>query len=48
MEEEDMKLQVERFMEEYAGTAIGESVARRYENGTSIEDIYSDIEGFGY
>lgn len=44
------KRQIERFMDEYEGTAIGESIKRKYENSTeeSIEDIYHEIEGFGY
>ncbi len=40
--------QIEKFLEEYDGTAIGESIARKYENGSPVDDIYIEIEDFGY
>lgn len=50
---EYMQTQIERFVEEYDGAAIGHQIKNRYENSNKedigrVADIYRDIECFGF
>ena len=40
------RFNIEQFIEQYAGTAIGQSVKNMLENGTDLQSIceYADIE----
>lgn len=43
----DLREEIERFINEYEGTAIGYSVKNMYENGTDLESI-CDYLGWNY
>lgn len=47
-----MKKEIERFCDEYSGTAIGEETRNRLDNAEDsfdvIEGIYNELEEVGY
>ncbi len=45
---EDMEYAIKSFIDDYEGTAIGESIKRQYENRQDLHSIYEQIEDFGY